>query len=60
MSRRWRGAVAWSLDELDVVARYLEVPLSALLKKNAPAHGRGEELPRLDSNQQPYDFKPRV
>lgn len=48
-------AAAWPLDELDAVARYLDVPLSALLKKSVPARGRGEELPRLDSNQQPFD-----
>lgn len=48
ISHRWRGIREWSLSEIEAVAHYLRTTTSTLLRSE-------EELPRLDSNQQPSD-----
>ena len=60
VNERWRGKVAWQLDELAAVAEVFGISVTGLLEardETAPAFVDAGvlELPRLDSNQQPFD-----
>lgn len=46
VSTRYRGAARWSVADIERMASLLGMPASRLL-----------ELPRLDSNQQPSDYR---
>ena len=52
ISRRWRGAISWPLEELEDVAKALQIPLQRLLE--VP---RDELRARRDSNPQPSDLE---
>lgn len=64
--RRWRGQVAWSLDELEQVAAILRVDELELLagsavKDNVPSggsHRKGLQRAWRDSNPQPSGWYP--
>ena len=69
LSRRLRGAMDFSVNELGQVAGLLDITLADLLGPSilqarrsprtelvgAGASGASAQLPRLDSNQQPFD-----
>lgn len=65
LSRRLRGAMDFSISELGQIATLLDISLAELLGPailQARKSPRGDlvttgagELPRLDSNQQPFD-----
>ena len=46
ISKRLRGMVAWDVEDLDQPVEVFDVGIEALVK-----------LPRLDSNQQPADYR---
>lgn len=51
---RWRGVREWRLSELDSVAAVLQIPVIDLLTSPHSDYDPNE-LPRLDSDQQPYN-----
>ncbi|MFB9703341.1 helix-turn-helix domain-containing protein [Rhodococcus aetherivorans] len=63
LSRRLNGLMPFDIDELEVICYILEVDLDEILTGIAnPRHPGGDGgssvvrmLPRLDSNQQPFD-----
>jgi DNA-binding Xre family transcriptional regulator len=58
LSKKLRGVVPWSVVELLLVANALEVDPGELLPKvdPKPAAETADVLPRLDLNQQPFDY----
>ena len=58
ISKRWHGRRSWQLEDLDAVAAVLGVSVTDLV---TPVRGKrrssGQWLPRLDSNQQPSDYR---
>lgn len=61
VSDRLNGRREWQLSELEILARHWRIPVGVLLgmqeTPQGPSddHPRGGMLPRLDSNQQPFD-----
>lgn len=51
MSKKLRGRVKWSLEEIYRASRFLEIPVTDLLPPED-----GVELPHMDSNHEPCDF----
>jgi transcriptional regulator with XRE-family HTH domain len=60
MSKRLKGGVPFTLDEVETLARYFSMtPMQLLGEAESPrpnGPGAPSLLPRLDSNQQPSDF----
>jgi transcriptional regulator with XRE-family HTH domain len=60
ISKRMRGTVAFTLDELATLAELFGVEPAELMPPRPPARNRAEDgagrLPRLDLNQQPFVY----
>lgn len=57
VSRRLSGEVAFDVDDLERIARALGLGVGVFLDGGRATSARPLQLPRLDSNQQPADYR---